>query len=668
MSRGETVSLPGRSKKPDLTDSAERRRWYRQAYRQMVDKDAWEAAEQVDAPTQAYLDAMPEQAAGRYFKDPNDRYRVLGQQQLEKPEIMRRRIAAVPAWLERLPGNGAIRHVDLASLDADLPHPGEEEQIDAWMRQLPKGLDGVSSAGHPPTLHDDDRIIQLAKAPLGPRAIVADIPVDQMPRGLLTLPAAGAMTYARTGRTTTQPVHQIKPVPQPHKSGTSGLETVKALLGLNDEITPPANFATFAAQPYPSKPGTLPVDRTLPALDLQPDELRDLPWEQLADRLLSRDNYDPRDFSRKFKDQEGRQNTRLGISSEDGTKRIRRGTSPEVAAQDALDAAHELNLAKGRDWGSDLSPDNPRGIMSEYDHAVETLVKEAGDFWSERVRRGPLASEIELMRAYVKPRVIAYFPAEVQPTIKGEASQQFSLPRIKDGPQGAHELLTALVFGQVREVTINGEKVDFAELQLDSQPVVRSGNPAGSRGGPKVQRLNYLLGQALQKYLENCKEVSKSEVAGGPDTALTDGRFDGPSEAYYQNPFTPGTRGSARTDVAIRIWYGDQECIFNVNTVDINGKGALTARELRNLLRAIANAGVIALNPAATAARWINRPRPRKFPDQNAFATLPKPVNDNEADLQKAIDDFLKRLSCAKIIAACKDGNGLVDTAGEVSE
>lgn len=649
MSRGDT------SLNRDRQEA--RRQWYQQAYRQMVDKDSWESAELVDPRTQAFLETMPDRASGLYFKGPDNRYRVLGREQREKPATMQHRVAAVSAWLEKLPKKAATRYAELSDLDADYPHPGEEEQINAWMQETPMLNPNAPAFGAVPEMPADTKTIQVAKAPLGPKTIVADVPFDQMPRVPIDHLPSRPLHYGRTGRVTTQPPHEIKPVTMPEPAGTPAWQkTAKRLLGVEKEITPVANFAAPAAQPYPSAPGILPVDRTLPALDLQPEELRNMPWERLADRLRSRDNYDPRDFATNFKNQEPRQHAR-------------RGTSPEVAAQDAIDAAHELNLAKGRDWGTDLPRDNPRAIMGEYDHAVETLVKEAGDFWSERVRRQPLAAEIEMMRAYVKPRVAAYFPTDVQATIKGEAATTTSLPRIKDGPQGAQELVTALVFGEIKEITINGDKVDLGEIQADRQSSIQTNHKAGSLGGPEVRRFNYLIGQALKRYLEACKEVSGAEIVGGPTAPDPDGGFSRIAEAFFQNPFNPGIKGSARTDVAIRLRYGDQECTFNINTVDINGNGSLTARELGNLLRAITNAAAMTTNWEDSQLRWKETliKEGRMIP-KNVFATQPKPADKSEADLQKAIEDFLSRLTCAKIIAACEKGNGLVDTATTPTE
>ena len=150
---------------------------------------------------------------------------------------------------------------------------------------------------------------------------------------------------------------------------------------------------------------------------------------------------------------------------------------------------------------------------------------------------------------------------------------------------------------------------------------------------------------------------------------MPDGTFEGPSEAFFQNPANPGIKGSARTDMAIRIRYGDQECIFSINTVDVTGKGALTARELRNLQRAVAHAGAMVSDLDATEKRWKKTIiQDRRIASENAFATLKKPADRSEAELKTAIEDFLSRLTCAKIIAACKEGNGLVDTTANSGE
>lgn len=626
--------------------------WYRSAYRQMVEKDNWEGAELADPQTQAMLEAMPEKAAGQYFKDPNNKYRIIKPAQREDPNVMRHRLDSVAAWLDKLPAGTETRYADLAELGPDYPHPGEDEQVEIWMQQsrLFDPKEDYFRAGEKMT--SDGKETMLAKAPPGGKAIIADIPFDQMlPLRFPTdhMPSQ-APRFGSTGRVTTQPRDEIAPVIlRESPASLTGQKNPNGRLETKNEITPPGNFASPAPQPYPSAPGILSTDKNIHALDLQPEELQAMRWDRLADKLSSRDNYNPRDFSPNFKNQGPRQNSR-------------RGTSPEVAAQDAIDAAHELNLAKGRDWGTDLPRNDPVAIMGEYQHAVDTLVKEAGDFWSERVRREPLAAEIEMMRAYVGPRIVNYFPVETRDLIKSEIGQGTS-PKIQSGPQGAQDLITALAFGEIREVVINGKKLNLSTT-VQPEVVTNQERRYGSHGGLTAQRLNYLIGREVKKMLEACKEVSRAEVVGGPKKPMPNDRrpYERVKEYMLQDPLRRGIAGSVRTDVAIRLWYQGQDCVFHINTVDMLDDLNMSGREADAVEKALLNAIAMFQSFGIAEGRWEKRNKEGRLSKRNVIATAPKADSPDEEAIQRVLEDFLSRISCAKIIAECKKGAGRMDT------
>ena len=648
MSRGdlssEQADTPNR-RKARLGSLPSRQDWYRSAYRQMVEKDDWESAELADFQTQAMLEAMPEKAAGQYFKDPNGKYRIIKPEQREDPKVTRHRLSSIDAWLNTLPKKTETRYADLAELDPDYPHPGEDEQVAEWL-----GIGPAAMQSPPPIL--------VAKGPVATfKPTMTDVPpVDVMPPA--KRPPSGGGKGGSISTTGGLP-------PQPKRPTTQGTASIDAkaradsdilasVLGAPSgsfEMPPVSNFDTPKNRPYPATATVLDLARLAPMLGMTAERAQDMPWMWLEGRLRAHDTYDPAQNIVPMKDRPMRSHPR----------------TPEAAAQDAIDIVHEIHLAKGRDWNQEL-PLHPEAAEAEFQNALDATITEATTLWIGRKQDVPLANEIEEIRQYIAPRLAGYFPEDMRDRLLQTESKPATLPRIKDGPQGARELMTALVFGEIREVTVNGEKVDFAE-QTGPQLAMQMNRGTGSWGGPDVQRLNYLLGQELTKYLEECEEVSKADIVGGPTTPMPDGTFEGPSEAFFQNPANPGIKGSARTDMAIRIRYGDQECIFSINTVDVTGKGALTARELRNLQRAVAHAGAMVSDLDATEKRWKKTIiQDRRIASENAFATLKKPADRSEAELKTAIEDFLSRLTCAKIIAACKEGNGLVDTTANSGE
>lgn len=643
MSRGDLpadrADMPSRNR-ARFGSAQARQDWYRSAYRQMIEKENWEGAEQVDSQTEAMLEAMPEMAAGQYFKDPNGKFRILRPEQREDPNVMQHRLDSVAAWLDKLPAKAETRYADLANLGPDYPHPGEDEQVAKWL-----GISPASEQSAPPILVAKGTITTL-------KPTMVDVPlVDVMPP--TKLPPSGNGKGGSVSTAGGLP-------PMPKRPTTQGTASINAKAKIDSdifastlgapaggfEIPPVRNFDTPKNRPYPATATVLDTAQLAPVLSITAERAHNMPWMWLESRLREHDTYNPAENIVPMKDRPMRSHPR----------------TPEAAAQDAIDVVHEIHLAKGRDWNQEL-PLHPEAAEVEFQDALDATVTEAATLWIGRKQDIPLANEIEQMRQYIAPRLVGYFPEDMRDRLLQAETKPATLPRIKDGPQGARELITALIVGEVREVTINGEKIDLTEVQSQSQLATQSDNRAGSWGGPRIQRLNYLLGQALEKYLEACKEISKAEVVGGPKRPLPNEKFEGPSEAYFQDPLRPGTGGSARTDITIRIQYGGQECLFSVNTVDVTGKGTPTARELRNLLRAIANAGAMVANPVATETRWgRTRIKEQMTTPENAFATMSKPADKNEAELQKAIGDFLARLTCAKIIAACKKGNGLIDT------
>ncbi|WP_133612983.1 hypothetical protein [Dongia mobilis] len=71
-------------------------------------------------------------------------------------------------------------------------------------------------------------------------------------------------------------------------------------------------------------------------------------------------------------------------------------------------------------------------------------------------------------------------------------------------------------------------------------------------------------------------------------------------------------------------------------------------------------------NPDATKGRCLETQiRDGRIDTENAFGRLPKPIHRSEEALKKVVDNLLPHLTCAKIIAACKEGNGLIDTSIE---
>lgn len=631
---------------------SDRERWYRQAYRQGVDKDSWAIAKSVEGRTQIALEFMPDRAEGHYFKDPHGKYRELGPTQRERPEIMTHRMAAVDLWLGNLPRKGATRYADLADLDADFPHPGEDEQVAIWMEEARMFDRNADYFGTELTTPANESAVLLAKAPIIlPRSTMTDAPPTE------AIPPAHLRSSDR-GRGGSTTSGSLPPFPRPLTTQEMAGRNAEAEARSNILAFQPGSSSSDFAMPrvnnfdspkrplYPPTPGILDPSRIATMLGISPEKARDMPWVWLDNKLREHDSYSPLDNIVPMKDRPFRSHPR----------------APEAAAQDAIDIVHEIHLAKGRDWNQVL-PSHPQAAKAEFQNALDATVTEAATIWIGRKQSIPLAHEIERIRQYLAPRLVKYFPEEMQVRLLQEETQSTTIPRIKEGPQGARELITALVFGEIREVTINGEKVDL-ENQAQSQPTALVNSRTGSWGSRDVQHLNYLLGQNLTKYLKECDEISQADIVGGPTTPQPDGSFTGPPEAFFQNPFNPGTKGSARTDMAIRIQYGNQECIFHINTVDVTGKGALTARELRNLLRAIAHSGAIRSNWQEAEGRWGETLiKKRRMASNNTFTTVEKPGDKTEAELQKAIEDFLSRLTCAKIIAACKEGNGLIDAS-----
>ncbi|WP_374369020.1 hypothetical protein [Dongia sp.] len=106
--------------------------WRRSAYRQSVNPDAWQKQAPVDDQLQATFEAMPELAAGQYFRGPDGRHRQIGPEQREAAEVAQIRRKA----FGELARTG-ITWAELGNYGSEEPHPGEEEAITSAQSRTP---------------------------------------------------------------------------------------------------------------------------------------------------------------------------------------------------------------------------------------------------------------------------------------------------------------------------------------------------------------------------------------------------------------------------------------------------------------------------------------------------------------------------------------------------
>jgi hypothetical protein len=131
-------------------------RWRRDAYRQSVSHDGWQRQNPVDDQLQATFDSMPELAEGRYFRGADDRYRPIGREQREAPEVERIRRRAFTEL-----ANTGITWEELGAYEPDKSHPGEDEAISLVQSNAMTGSAGEKSVS-------PDKIRDMGALPEGP--------------------------------------------------------------------------------------------------------------------------------------------------------------------------------------------------------------------------------------------------------------------------------------------------------------------------------------------------------------------------------------------------------------------------------------------------------------------------------------------------------------------
>ncbi len=356
--------------------------WLKRAYRQSVNPEPWAKAPVVDRQTDAMLKALPEKVAGNYFVGPDGQYRSIGREQREASEVTDHRRQSVKPWLDTLPKKQQTTWQDLGDLPEDHPHPGEKEQVSRWMETYQGSKDQAPA-------------VRVAEGPIfrfKPGIIDAPI-VELEPRPALD---GGGRSVGTTGGQSTVGGGTGKQPPVAKQPPAQGKATADAevtrdnslltsLFGSNDDLlqAPPVlNSDTLPRErPYPPMPAVLDVSKPAPALGLTAEEMQDIPWMDLDQRLRAQDTYSPYNNQIPLRQQPLRSHTR----------------SPLAAAQEALDAVHETHLAKGRDWNQELLG-HPEAALAEFENALEATVSESSSIWMARKEGIPTAVEIEQMR------------------------------------------------------------------------------------------------------------------------------------------------------------------------------------------------------------------------------------------------------------------------------
>lgn len=240
-----------------------------------------------------------------------------------------------------------------------------------------------------------------------------------------------------------------------------------------------------------------------------------------------------------------------------------------------------------------------------------------------------------------------------------------TLPTIKNGAQGITQFMTALTFGEIKEITVDGQKIQLSEIGVQPQTATDTKKRAGSQGSFFVKRFNYLVGQEVQQMLKDCPEVqpNTAEVVNGPKTPIEDGsNFETFTENTVQDPRRSGVKDSMRSDIAIRLVYNGQDCIFHINSVDMSDPYNANIREQRNFNRGVENARALFEQYLLYQKKLEKRISNNTLSQRNALAMIPKPTTNDEAEFQKILKNFMKRLDCASIIAECEKGGGYLDT------
>nr|WP_298681854.1 hypothetical protein [uncultured Dongia sp.] len=614
--------------------------WHKQAYRQFVDPMKWQTADPVDPRMDALLKAMPEKAGNAYFKGPDGQYRVLGPEQREPRDVAEHRKLSVGPWLDTLRTKNQTTWSDLADLPDDHPHPGEAEQVAKWL--------GTYDA-----MGQETPAILVAKGPM-PRVfptVMDTPPVEALPG---KLPGGGGRRGAVGGASGLPPAPR-QPTTQGEalaNAGSAGSNDILASMigSLGDLIKAPPvlNFDTPKRRPYPPMPAVLDTTKAEPALGLTAEQMQNMPWMALDEQLRMQDTYNPLTNEAPIRLQPLRSHAR----------------SPLAAAQEALDIVHETHLAKGRDWNQEL-PLHPEVAHTEFENALEATVTEATTLWTGRKDAEPTALEIEQIRQYIAPRLVGYFPEGMREELQKRDTPSSTLPEIKNGAQRISELMSALTFGEIKEIIVDGQKIELSEIGIQPKTAadVKKRRP-GSHGSLAVQRFNYLVGQEVQQMLRDCPEVDPDtvKVVNGPATPKDDGPgFEPFKENTLQDPRRSGVKGSMRSDIAVRLVYNGQDCIFHINSVDMEDAYSATVRETTNIDRGIENARALLENYILAKDKWKDRVKNLTLSEQNALTMIPKPATDDEADFQRVIKDFMNRLDCASIIAECERGASYYD-------
>jgi hypothetical protein len=614
--------------------------WLRQAYRQAVSPMTWQSARPADSKTDVMLKAMPEKAGTAHFKGPDGQFRVIGPEQREPQDVTEHRRQSVTPWLNTLPKQQRTTWQDLADLPEDHPHPGEAEQVAKWMGTYD------SLKGKVPT-------VIVAEGPLPrPFRVVNDVTPEEIMVGKPLADGGGRRgVVAGAGGLP----------PAPKQPTTQGEALANVAAAANDDILsaiptltdklmkepPVLNFNSMKTRPYPPTAAILDTTQPAPALGLNAEQMQNMSWVELDQKLRAQDTYNPLFDSPPIRLQSLRSHAR----------------SPLAAAQEALDIVHETHLAKGRDWNQVL-PLHPEIAKTEFDNALEATVTEATTLWTGRKDSRPTALEIEQIRQYVAPRLVGYFPASMRDNLLKRDTPSSTLPEIKNGAQRIGDLMTALTFGEIKEITVDGQKIELSEIGIQPETATETKKRAGSHGAFFVKRFNYLVGQEVQQMLRDCPEaIDSAEVVNGPKTPTADGQsFEPFTENTVQDPRRKGVKDSMRSDIAIRLVYNGQDCIFHINSVDMSDPYNADRREQRNFNRGVENARALFEQYSNYQKKLEKRISNMTLSQLNALAMIPKPTTDDEIEFQKILKDFMKRLDCASIIAECEKGAGYLDT------
>lgn len=614
--------------------------WLRQAYRQAVSPKTWQSALPVDAKMDLMLKAMPEKAGNSHFKGPDGQFRVIGPEQRESQEVTEHRKQSVVPWLNTLPKKQQTTWQDLADLPGDHPLPGEAEQLAKWL--------GIYDP-----LKSEVPAVLMAEGPMPrPFRIATDVTTEEAMVG--KAPAGGGGRRGVVAGAGGLPPAPKQPTTQgealANVAAAANEDILSSLLTSRDKLMkepPVLNFDTLKRRPYPPTAAVLDTTRPAPALGLDAEQMQNMSWVELDQKLRAQDTYNPLFDSPPIRLQSLRSHAR----------------SPLAAAQEALDIVHETHLAKGRDWNQVL-PLHPKIAKTEFENALEATVTEATILWTGRKDSRPTALEIEQIRQYVAPRLVGYFPESMRDNLLKRDMPSPTLPEIKNGAQRIGDLMTALTFGEIKEITVDGQKIELSEIGIRPETSTETKIRPGSHGSLAVQRFNYLVGQEVQQMLRDCPEVVESaEVVSGPKTPkVGEPGFAPFKENTMQDPRRSGVKDSMRSDIAIRLVYNGQDCIFHINSVDMEDDYSATDREYTSFNRGVENARALLENYQLAKTKWQERVERMTLSERNALAMIAKPVTDDEEEFQRILKDFTKRLDCASIVAECEKGAGYLDT------